>query len=81
MKWKHPSYGDRRVRKHFCLFPVVVEGHKVWLESVYVVEVYTDNLMGAGWWPLKWYLSNKDATTNVNSWFGTIHESRTPPSV
>jgi hypothetical protein len=56
-----------------------VEGHKVWLESVYAVEEYTGP--DFGWWPKAWFLLKEKAEGNINTWYPPFHKKGFPHPV
>lgn len=40
MRWTNPQPGEFRVKKCFAFLPVIVGGHKVWLEPYYQLQKY-----------------------------------------
>lgn len=43
MRWKMPNEGDKRVVVRFAWFPIVISGHKIWLEKFFVKQYYCKN--------------------------------------
>jgi len=40
VKFKRPTDGDTRVVKKFAIIPITIDEETIWLETVYILQVY-----------------------------------------
>ena len=49
LKYANPQDGDRRIKKRFALFPIIIGDEGRWLERVKIVQKYDNNYAEGGW--------------------------------
>jgi len=78
MKWKGHKDNELRLRQKFAWFPRrMSNGDVVWLESYYLVEVFSDlqgSFMLSHWYP-RVIFSGKDNDTLIEYWENKIRET------